>query len=31
VQSLIDDGTYAKILEKWNVSNGAIPTSELRS
>jgi polar amino acid transport system substrate-binding protein len=31
VQSLIDDGTYATILEKWNVSNGAIPTSEIRS
>jgi polar amino acid transport system substrate-binding protein len=31
VQSLIDDGTYAAILEKWNVSNGAIPTSEVRS
>ena len=31
VQSLIDDGTYGTILEKWNVQNGAIPTSELRS
>jgi polar amino acid transport system substrate-binding protein len=31
VQSLIDDGSYASILEKWNVSNGAIPTSEVRS
>lgn len=31
VQSLIDDGTYASILEKWNVGNGAIPTSEVRS
>jgi polar amino acid transport system substrate-binding protein len=31
VQSLIDDGTYSAILEKWNVSNGAIPTSEVRS
>ncbi len=31
VQSLIDDGSYATILEKWNVSNGAIPTSEVRS
>ena len=31
VQSLIDDGSYATILEKWNVSNGAIPTSEIRS
>jgi polar amino acid transport system substrate-binding protein len=31
VQSLIDDGSYAAILEKWNVSNGAIPTSEVRS
>jgi polar amino acid transport system substrate-binding protein len=31
VQSLMDDGTYADILEKWNVSNGAIPTSEVRS
>jgi polar amino acid transport system substrate-binding protein len=31
VQALIDDGTYAAILEKWNVSDGAIPTSEIRS
>jgi polar amino acid transport system substrate-binding protein len=31
VQSLIDDGTYAAILEKWNVADGAIPTSEVRS
>ena len=31
VQSLIDDGSYTKILEKWNVQIGAIPTSELRS
>jgi polar amino acid transport system substrate-binding protein len=31
VQALIDDGSYAAILEKWNVSDGAIPTSEIRS
>jgi polar amino acid transport system substrate-binding protein len=31
IQALIDDGTYAAILEKWNVSDGAIPTSEIRS
>jgi polar amino acid transport system substrate-binding protein len=31
VQALIDDGTYAAILEKWNVSDGAIPTAEIRS
>lgn len=31
VQALIDDGTYATILEKWSVSNGAIPTSEVSS
>jgi polar amino acid transport system substrate-binding protein len=31
VQALMDDGTYADILKKWNVSNGAIPTSEVRS
>jgi polar amino acid transport system substrate-binding protein len=31
VQSLMDDGTYADILERWNVSNGAIPSSEVRS
>jgi polar amino acid transport system substrate-binding protein len=31
VQSLIDDGTYRTILEKWNVQGGAIPTSELHS
>jgi polar amino acid transport system substrate-binding protein len=29
VQALIDDGTYAAILQKWNVSNGAIPTSQV--
>lgn len=31
VQALIDDGTYATILETWDVSNGAIPTSEVSS
>lgn len=31
VQSLIQDGTYQRILEKWNVANGAITTSEIRS
>ncbi|GAA1250757.1 ABC transporter substrate-binding protein [Pseudonocardia aurantiaca] len=31
VQSLIDDGTYGRVLEKWNVSNGAVPASEVRS
>lgn len=31
VQALMDDGTYAAILEKWNVSDGAIPTAEIRS
>jgi polar amino acid transport system substrate-binding protein len=30
VQSLMDDGTYAAILQKWNVANGTIPTSEVR-
>ena len=29
VQSLIDDGTYLQILDKYGVANGAIPTSEL--
>ncbi|MBO0874762.1 MAG: ABC transporter substrate-binding protein [Pseudonocardia sp.] len=29
VQALISDGTYAAILKKWNVSDGAIPTSQL--
>lgn len=29
VQALIADGTYAAILKKWNVSDGAIPTSQL--
>ncbi len=29
VQSLIDDGTYKRILDKWNVGNGAIPTSSV--
>jgi ABC-type amino acid transport substrate-binding protein len=31
VQALMDNGTYAKILEKWNVADGAIPTAEIRS
>jgi len=31
LQSLMDDGTYAAILEKWNVSDGAISTAEIRS
>jgi polar amino acid transport system substrate-binding protein len=31
VKSLMTDGTYKTILEKWYVSNGAIPTSEIRS
>jgi polar amino acid transport system substrate-binding protein len=31
VQALMEDGTYAAILEKWNVSDGAIPTAEIRS
>ena len=31
IQSLIDDGSYGKILEKWNVQGGAVPTSELRT
>jgi polar amino acid transport system substrate-binding protein len=30
VQSLMDDGTYMRILEGWNVANGAITTSEVR-
>lgn len=31
VQSLIDDGTYAEILQRWDVADGAIPTSQVRS
>jgi polar amino acid transport system substrate-binding protein len=31
VQSLMDDGTYATILDKWNVADGAIDTAEIRS
>ncbi len=31
MQALIDDGTYAEILEKWNVADGAIPASEVSS
>lgn len=31
VQSLMDDGTYAAILDKWNVADGAIDTAEIRS
>ncbi|MBW0104934.1 ABC transporter substrate-binding protein [Pseudonocardia sp. KRD291] len=30
VQALIADGTYKKILDKWQVANGAIPTSEIK-
>jgi polar amino acid transport system substrate-binding protein len=29
VQSLIDDGTYKAILDKWSVAGGAIPTSQV--
>jgi polar amino acid transport system substrate-binding protein len=29
VQKIIDDGTYAKILEKWNLESGAIPTATI--
>lgn len=29
VQALIDDGTYKAILDKWNVGDGAIPTSQV--
>lgn len=29
VQSLIDDGTYKAILDKWSVADGAIPTSQV--
>lgn len=29
VQSLIDDGTYGKILEKWSLGNNAITRSEI--
>jgi polar amino acid transport system substrate-binding protein len=31
LQALIEDGTYEAILEKWNVSDGAITTAEIRS
>jgi polar amino acid transport system substrate-binding protein len=31
IQSMMDDGSYAEILKKWNVSNGAIAASEVRS
>jgi polar amino acid transport system substrate-binding protein len=31
VQALITDGTYKKILDKWSVGVGAIPTSEVKS
>jgi polar amino acid transport system substrate-binding protein len=31
IQALITDGTYKAILDKWNVANGAIPTSEISS
>jgi polar amino acid transport system substrate-binding protein len=29
VQSLMDDGTYKAILDKWSVGGGAIPTSQV--
>jgi polar amino acid transport system substrate-binding protein len=31
IQALISDGTYKRILDKWGVGDGAIPTSEIRS
>jgi polar amino acid transport system substrate-binding protein len=31
IQALITDGTYKAILDKWNVANGAISTSEIAS
>jgi polar amino acid transport system substrate-binding protein len=31
VQSLIDDGTYGKILAKWGVSDGAVQTAEINA
>ncbi|MFR9805785.1 ABC transporter substrate-binding protein [Pseudonocardia sp. RS010] len=31
IQSLMDDGTYQAILDKWNVGNGAIPTSQINA
>jgi polar amino acid transport system substrate-binding protein len=31
VQALMDDGTYKAILDKWNVGNGAIPTSQINA
>jgi polar amino acid transport system substrate-binding protein len=31
LHALMADGTYKAILQKWNVTNGAIPTSEVRS
>jgi polar amino acid transport system substrate-binding protein len=29
IQSLMDDGTYKAILDKWSVGRGAIPTSQI--
>ncbi|MGB3482587.1 MAG: ABC transporter substrate-binding protein [Mycobacterium sp.] len=29
VQRIIDDGTYAEILKKWNLESGAIPTATI--
>ncbi|MCE3556199.1 ABC transporter substrate-binding protein [Pseudonocardia sp. RS11V-5] len=31
IQSLMDDGTYKAVLDKWNVANGAIPTSQINA
>ncbi|GAA2869796.1 ABC transporter substrate-binding protein [Pseudonocardia halophobica] len=31
IQALMDDGTYKAILDKWNVGNGAIPTSQINA
>jgi polar amino acid transport system substrate-binding protein len=31
VQALIDDGTYKKILDKWGVGDGAVPSAEVNA
>lgn len=31
VQSLIDDGTYGKILDKWGVADGAVQTAQINA
>ena len=31
MQSLVDDGTYGKILDKWGVADGAVKTIDVNA